>query len=108
MSTNMYIELSNSIQCGDVYAVRHEVESASISDTQTISPSLDKELQDSIEIIKRLEQEIQGYRQREADLVTQNYRLRQALVLYHKNGEIIRRCIWETERQICEVKEFKT
>lgn len=111
MSTNMYIELSSSILRGNVRAVRHEAESAPISDLQTICPDLEKELQDSMEIIERLEQEIQRYKQKEDDLVTQNRRLRQALALYHKNGEIIGRCLGKTERQICEflkVTKFNT
>ncbi|KAJ5772118.1 hypothetical protein N7520_002647 [Penicillium odoratum] len=100
MSTNMYIQLSSSIKCGDIQAVRHEAQFPTVVDIQKPHRDIEKELQDALEVIGRLENEIEGYRHRERTLATQNRRLRQIFIIHLKKAQRVGRCLGETERQI--------
>lgn len=109
MSTNMYIELSNGLKCGDIQAVRNGAHSpcpsegrTSIHDLEADTHNLEKQLQDSMHTIQKLETEIEMYKHREATLLSENRRLRQAFIIYLKKAHSIGRCLGETERKIHE------
>lgn len=107
MSTNMYIEISNGLECGDIQAVSNANHSPSPSEAGTSihnleadTHNLEKKLQDSIHTIQKLESEIEEYKHREESLLSQNRRLRQAFIVYLRKAHSIGRCLGETERQI--------
>ena len=105
----MYIELSNGLKCGDIQAVRNGAHSpcpsegrTSIHDLEADTHNLEKQLQDSMHTIQKLETEIEMYKHREATLLSENRRLRQAFIIYLKKAHSIGRCLGETERKIHE------
>lgn len=109
MSTNMYIEISNGLGCGDIRAICNDDTSprpsevrTSIHDLEADTYNLEKQLQDSIHTIQKLETEIENYKHREGTLLSQNRRLRQAFIIYLRKAHSIGRSLGETERQIHE------
>lgn len=105
MSTNMYIEISNGLECGDIRVVCNDDRSqvrTSLHDLEADTHNLEKQLQDSIHTIQKLETEIENYKHREGTLLSQNRRLRQAFTVYLRKARGIGRCLGETERQIHE------
>jgi hypothetical protein len=87
MSTNMYIELSNGLECRDIRAIRNEAQSpcpsevrTSIHELEADTHNLEKQLEDSMHTIQKLETEIEMYKHREATFLSENRRLRQALL----------------------------
>jgi hypothetical protein len=109
MSTNMYIELSNGLECRDIRAIRNEAQSpcpsevrTSIHELEADTHNLEKQLEDSMHTIQKLETEIEMYKHREANFLSENRRLRQAFIIYLKKAHNIGRCLGETERQIHE------
>lgn len=107
ISTNIYIEISNGLGYGDIRAVCNDNNSPRPSEVRTSihnpepnTYNLEKQLQDSIYTIQKLETEIETYKHRERTLLSQNHHLRQAFIIYLRKVHIISRSLRETERQI--------
>lgn len=107
MSTNIYIELSNGLEYRDIQAVHNEAHSSfssnmrtSIHDLEADTHNLREQLQDSLHCIRELKTTIENYKEREANLLAKNRRLRQAFTIYLRKAHSLGRCLGETGRQV--------
>lgn len=106
VSTNIYIELSNGIECGEILAMSNEPTSSSFEfrtttrDLEAETYNLEEQLKEANASISKLETEIEGFKRRQATLLCENKRLRQAFFIYLRKARSIGRCLGDTERQI--------